>query len=179
MIPPPPRSTLFPYTTLFRSVLAQAPAQDVTVEAESERALVVLTGGLLLAGGVVGAAHLVHEDGVLRVFGEQRREVGDRRGHVRAVALVVAALDRLGQFGRHVGCHCCGSHAYENEDQLPDRGLARGRPGVDRAAPAADRRDHAHANLAYAGGRGAGGGVRTLRRRGVPADVRRSTRFPR
>src|SRR5690349_23144553 len=82
MIPPPPRSTLFPYTTLFRSVLAQAPAQDVTVEAESERALVVLTGGLLLAGGVVGAAHLVHEDGVVRVFGEQPLEVGDRRGHV-------------------------------------------------------------------------------------------------
>lgn len=47
-------------------VLAQAPAQDVAVEAEGERPLVVAAGGLLLARGVVGATHLIYEDGVVR-----------------------------------------------------------------------------------------------------------------
>jgi hypothetical protein len=62
---------------------------------------------------------------MVRVFGEQRLEVSDRRRHVRPVALVVAALDRLGQFGRHVGRHYCSPHADEPEDQLT---LSRPRP---------------------------------------------------
>src|SRR5437660_5288134 len=37
MIPPPPRSTLFPYTTLFRSVKARRPAGRVLVDYNQNR----------------------------------------------------------------------------------------------------------------------------------------------
>src|SRR2546426_7000298 len=36
MIRRPPRSTLFPYTTLFRSVVTQAQAQTITAELKSD-----------------------------------------------------------------------------------------------------------------------------------------------
>src|SRR5205809_2115911 len=39
MIPPPPRSTLFPYTTLFRSVFELPPVQGVDERQHQERRL--------------------------------------------------------------------------------------------------------------------------------------------
>src|SRR5438552_10147434 len=45
MLPPPPRSTLFPYTTLFRSVPAAGESGERTLLAQHERAAVVAVPG--------------------------------------------------------------------------------------------------------------------------------------
>src|SRR3712207_7638238 len=46
MIRRPPRSTLFPYTTLFRSGSARVLGHDIVTEADAVRAAVSLTGQL-------------------------------------------------------------------------------------------------------------------------------------
>src|SRR3712207_8787013 len=69
MIRRPPRSTLFPYTTLFRSIDQRADARRVSVdEAAHHQAAVAVS----------------HEDDVLEVLVvEHRRDVGDVRVEVR------------------------------------------------------------------------------------------------
>src|SRR3712207_9526364 len=70
MIRRPPRSTLFPYTTLFRSVWATAPG-------DSERAIVL--GGHIDSvpngGWLDGALNVVAALEVMRVLAPQRRPV--------------------------------------------------------------------------------------------------------
>src|SRR5260370_31520025 len=63
MIRRPPRSTLFPYTTLFRSVLLTPPVQ--AVDGEFSRGLVKVSHGLLLAGG----GHATRNGAILRAPG--------------------------------------------------------------------------------------------------------------
>src|SRR5438034_5126434 len=59
MFPGPPRPTLFPYTTLFRSVVAHPRAVD-----------------LAAGDGAVGADGHVDDDGQAVFRGVQRREIG-------------------------------------------------------------------------------------------------------
>src|SRR5690349_22140245 len=60
MIRRPPRSTLFPYTTLFRSELPRG--LDVGETAPGERPVVVLPGALVPPGLVSGQAGLRSEE---------------------------------------------------------------------------------------------------------------------
>src|SRR5438874_4744532 len=72
MIPLPPRSTLFPYTTLFRSLrrLAQPPRHDIVVAAVGN-----LTSARAVAGVVVGLLR-----GLLRFRSEEHTsELQSRR----------------------------------------------------------------------------------------------------
>src|SRR5258708_27723978 len=63
MIRRPPRSTLFPYTTLFRSAIGDVHQQRVLV------AEVVVDGGL---GQAAGLGHLVHRSAGVAAAREQR-----------------------------------------------------------------------------------------------------------
>src|SRR3712207_7787711 len=74
MIRRPPRSTLFPYTTLFRSALANASrkAQD-----SDERRLP--RGGIDDAGGVVDTAVVYHNDFTVATPGPHIIYDGDRK----------------------------------------------------------------------------------------------------
>src|SRR5688572_30985285 len=54
MLPPPPRSTLFPYTTLFRSALLVRSAWSAGLGGNAERARVVAKGGRVVISGVAG-----------------------------------------------------------------------------------------------------------------------------
>src|SRR5205823_9588997 len=75
MIPRPPRSTLFPYTTLFRSVVHRISAFEV-----GEPAVLWLEGRLQV-GRVV--------DGVgIRVTGEQLKALGEALGEIEGQRVV-------------------------------------------------------------------------------------------
>src|SRR5947209_16981568 len=53
MIPPPPRSTLFPYTTLFRSSLPTAPGREHSSHREHQRMAQQLLPARLRHGGAL------------------------------------------------------------------------------------------------------------------------------
>src|SRR3712207_8993828 len=74
MIRRPPRSTLFPYTTLFRSALV--PAADHVAGAEREaEGLAPVPRGVELLAGRVRDAHVVHGDRLPRDgFGSVARD---------------------------------------------------------------------------------------------------------
>src|SRR2546427_6845946 len=66
MIRRPPRSTLFPYTTLFRSLLAErlVETQRALVEARTVRVEIIRADGLSIAPGIAASdpAALQHDD---------------------------------------------------------------------------------------------------------------------
>src|SRR5712664_5026741 len=75
MIRRPPRSTLFPYTTLFRSWVRQGPSRDNASPALSAyRASelppgfhLTVAGTQTIGGATVPASHLVYSDGLATV----------------------------------------------------------------------------------------------------------------
>src|SRR5258706_11910601 len=78
MIRRPPRSTLFPYTTLFRSLIADGVVDALDVELGSERRLHAVDDGELgvaLLGFLEQALRLVEETGVLQ---RDAHAVGER-----------------------------------------------------------------------------------------------------
>src|SRR5436190_19339925 len=60
MIRPPPRSTLFPYTTLFRSVLPGAIVTVTLVRTNASRSLVTARTGHYTFGGLLPGIYRVH-----------------------------------------------------------------------------------------------------------------------
>src|SRR5690348_18196797 len=71
MIRPPPRSTLFPYTTLFRSMVAQ-----IAIVLQVTAAIALGAAALVLAGALAASRRRrLYEAVVLKVLGATR---GDR-----------------------------------------------------------------------------------------------------
>lgn len=87
------------------AVLQQAAAQRVTLQPGVYRLLVVAPGALLLAGGVVGPAHLVEDNRVAGMVCQQLAEVVDGRLHVVPVAVPEAFPDGGVEFRSLEGSH--------------------------------------------------------------------------
>src|SRR5689334_23748153 len=125
MIRPPPRSTLFPYTTLFRSLRARAQgAHARTGRAEDER-----------APGVPDPARRSrsHCAEARRGFGRVRPGDGDRQGDVRGAVPVSRRYSRGGGEwpGRVAGWPADeerGGESVETDDGRRLTGDGRGRP---------------------------------------------------
>src|SRR5687768_17879570 len=77
MIRRPPRSTLFPYTTLFRSELSAGVAHEINNP----------------LNGIINFAQLLKDDGVARTD-DQRRMVDGIIGEGERIARIVRDLDR-------------------------------------------------------------------------------------
>src|SRR5438132_14393377 len=91
MIPRPPRSTLFPYTTLFRSYTEKRLGDAIYQDHVTERSLVVITDRV--DERVVGAKGPVLD---------YKRNVELIRGEVQALFMVVADEVEAGQPHPHV-----------------------------------------------------------------------------
>src|SRR5690348_6560007 len=71
MIRPPPRSTLFPYTTLFRSMVAQ-----IAIVLQVTAAIALGAAGLVLAGALAASRRRrLYEAVVLKVLGATRGDL--------------------------------------------------------------------------------------------------------
>src|SRR2546429_6223785 len=102
MIRRPPRSTLFPYTTLFRSTLInQHILQNVAIVGQNAAEFVKIMPGMAFAGGAVNT-----------VYGQQQQDERTDQGPVgngfSANGTRQAALD-ITSDGAHIidpGCNC-------------------------------------------------------------------------
>src|SRR3712207_5664387 len=90
MIRRPPRSTLFPYTTLFRSGMRRDPCQDHGVRAV--RVIVEADGGSRGNPGPAGYGALVRDAATGEVLAERAESVGRATNNVAEYGGLVAGL---------------------------------------------------------------------------------------
>src|SRR3989441_6333562 len=107
MIRRPPRSTLFPYTTLFRSNRSEAPGSpDVEVGAHAEYARAAHVQLLI----VVGQMHPQHAEGQVRPEGVA--ELGLRRGYAGDRVLRLDVADAWREIGLDADARRGKEHAH-------------------------------------------------------------------
>src|SRR3712207_7741130 len=79
MIRRPPRSTLFPYTTLFRSVLARIAGRSVSLDAELMAAVGAIADEVRRRGDAALVEYAARFDGVIMEASELRVGEEDRK----------------------------------------------------------------------------------------------------